>query len=100
MDYTTKSCRDFVAVLASDAPAPGGGGAAALAGALGTALGSMVGALTVGKRRYAAVESEINALMARCRALQEELLDQVPADAEGFLPLARAYGIPKDDPSR
>lgn len=100
MDYTTKSCRDFVAVLASDAPAPGGGGAAALAGALGTALGSMVGALTVGKQRYAAVESEINALMARCRALQEELLDQVPADAEGFLPLARAYGIPKDDPSR
>lgn len=100
MDYTTKSCRDFVAVLASDAPAPGGGGAAALAGALGTALGSMVGALTVGKRRYAAVESEINALMARCRALQEELLDQVSADAEGFLPLARAYGIPKDDPSR
>ena len=80
MDYTTKSCRDFVAVLASDAPAPGGGGAAALAGALGTALGSMVGALTVGKRRYAAVESEINALMARCRALQEELLDQVPKD--------------------
>ena len=100
MDYTTKSCRDFVAVLASDVPAPGGGGAAALAGALGTALGSMVGALTVGKQRYAAVESEINALMARCRALQEELLDQVPADAEGFLPLARAYGIPKDNPSR
>ena len=100
MDYTTRSCREFVAALASDAPAPGGGGAAALAGALGTALGNMVGALTVGKKKYADVEEEIKSLMARCSALQAQLLDQVPADAEGFLPLAKAYGIPKDDPDR
>ena len=99
-DATQKSCREFVSLLASDAPAPGGGGAAALAGALGTALGHMVGSLTVGKPKYAGVEEEIRALMARCEALQQELLDQVPADAEGFLPLARAYGIPKDDPTR
>ena len=100
MDYTTKSCREFVAVLASDAPAPGGGGASALAAALGTALGNMVGALTVGKKKYADVEDEIKSLMARCDSLQQQLLDQVPADAEGFLPLAKAYGIPKDDPTR
>ncbi len=99
-DMTTKSCRVFVAELASDAPTPGGGGAAALVGALGTALANMVGALTVGKKKYADVEAEIRTLMARCDALQTELLDQVPADAEGFLPLARAYGIPKDDPNR
>ncbi len=99
-DATQKSCREFVSLLASDAPAPGGGGAAALAGALGTALGHMVGSLTVGKKKYADVEEEIKALMVRCEALQQELLDQVPADAEGFLPLARAYGIPKDDPAR
>ena len=49
MDMTTKSCREFVAVLASNEPAPGGGGAAALVGAVGTALGNMVGSLTVGK---------------------------------------------------
>ena len=100
MDMTTKSCREFVTVLASSEPAPGGGGASALVAALGTALGNMVGSLTVGKKKYADVEEEIIALKAKCDALQNELLDQVPADAEGFVPLAKAYGIPKDDPSR
>ena len=47
MDMTLATCREFVSVLASDAPAPGGGGAAALVGAIGTALGNMVGSLTV-----------------------------------------------------
>lgn len=100
MDDTLRSCRDFVAVLASDAPAPGGGGASALVAAVGTALANMVGALTVGKKKYADVEEQIRGLMARCDALQTELLDQVPADAQGFLPLAKAYAIPKDDPGR
>ena len=59
MDMTTKSCREFVTVLASNEPAPGGGGAAALVAALGTALGNMVGSLTVGKKKYADVEAEI-----------------------------------------
>ena len=100
MDMTMESCRKFVEVLASDAPAPGGGGAAALVGAVGTALGNMVGSLTVGKKKYAAVEEEILAMKAKCDALQKELLDQVEADDKGFVPLAKAYGIPKDDPSR
>ena len=100
MDFTQNSCREFVEVLASNAPVPGGGGAAALVGAIGTALGNMVGSLTVGKKKYAAVEEEIIALKAKCDALQTQLLDQVPADAEGFEPLAKAYGIPKDDPNR
>ena len=99
MDMTTKSCREFVTVLASNEPAPGGGGASALVAALGTALGNMVGSLTV-KKKYADVEEEIKALMKECDDLQTQLLDQVPADAEGFVPLAKAYGIPKDDPSR
>ena len=100
MDMTRESCRKFVEVLASDAPAPGGGGASALVGAIGTALGNMVGSLTVGKKKYADVEAEIRALMAKCDGLQKELLDQVEADEKGFVPLSRAYGIPKDDPSR
>ena len=100
MDFTQKSCREFVEVLASNAPVPGGGGAAALVGAIGTALGNMVGSLTVGKKKYADVEAEIVALKAKCDALQKDLLDQVPADAVGFEPLAKAYGIPKDDPNR
>ena len=100
MDMTMESCRRFVEVLASDAPAPGGGGAAALVGAIGTALGNMVGSLTVGKKKYADVQDEIIALKAKCDALQTELLNQVEADEVNFLPLAKAYGIPKDDPSR
>ena len=100
MDFTQKSCREFVEVLASNAPVPGGGGAAALVGAIGTALGNMVGSLTVGKKKYADVEAEIIALKEKCDGLQKDLLDQVPADAVGFEPLAKAYGIPKDDPNR
>ncbi|MBQ8087855.1 MAG: cyclodeaminase/cyclohydrolase family protein [Clostridia bacterium] len=100
VDFTQNSCREFVTVLASNAPVPGGGGAAALVGAIGTALGNMVGSLTVGKKKYADVEAEIIALKEKCDALQTELLDQIPADAEGFESLAKAYGIPKDDPNR
>ena len=70
MDYTTKSCREFVTVLASNEPAPGGGGASALVAAIGTALGNMVGSLTVGKKKYADVEAEIIALQKKCDALQ------------------------------
>ena len=86
MKAIESSAAEFVTLLASDAPAPGGGGAAALVGALGTALSNMVGSLTVGKKKYAGV--------------QAELLDQVQADEDGFVPLAKAYGIPKDDPTR
>ncbi len=100
MDMTMETCRKFVEVLASNAPAPGGGGAAALVGAVGTALGNMVGSLTVGKKKYAAVEEEIIALKAKCDQLQKDLLDLVKKDADGFEPLAKAYGIPKDDPNR
>ena len=100
MDMTTKTCREFVEVLASDAPAPGGGGAAALVGAVGAALGNMVASLTVGKKKYAAVEAEIISLKAKCDTLQQELLDQVEADEKNFLPLAKAYSIPKDNPTR
>ena len=99
-DYTKASVEEFASVLASSEPAPGGGGASAVCAALGCALGEMVGSLTVGKKKYADVEDEIRTLMDECKALREELFRQVPADAEGFLPLAKAYGIPKDDPTR
>ena len=68
MDYTTKSCRASVTVLASNEPAPGGGGASALVAAVGTALGNMVGSLTVGKKKYDDVEAEIVALQKKCDA--------------------------------
>lgn len=100
MDMTAQSCRAFVDALASNAPTPGGGGAAALVGAIGAALGNMVGSLTLGKAKYADVQEQILALKAKCQNLQEALLNQVEADEQGFLPLAKAYGIPKDDPRR
>ena len=93
-----ETCRKFVEVLASDAPAPGGGGAAALVGAIGTALGNMVGSLTVGKKKYAEVEAEIIELKGKCDALQKELLDQVEADEVNFLPLAKATAFLRTTP--
>ena len=100
MSFIDNTCSEFVEVLASKAAVPGGGGASALGGAIGMALGTMVGNLTVGKKKYADVEEDILALMDRSVALQAELLRLVDADAEAFQPLSKAYGIPKDDPNR
>ena len=100
MDMTTKSCREFVTVLASNEPAPGGGGAAALVGALGAALCSMVGNLTVGRKKYAAYEEDLKRMLADGETVRSRLLALVDADAENFAPLAKAYSIPKDDPTR
>lgn len=99
MDMLDNSVRSFSEALASKAAVPGGGGASALAGALGAALGCMVGELTVGKKKYAAVEPIIRELMAQAQALREELLACIEKDAAAFEPLSKAYGIPKDDPS-
>ena len=95
-----KPCTEFLSILASKAAVPGGGGAAALVGAAGVALGNMVGCLTEGKKKYAAVEADIQRLNARAGELRRELEGLVEADAEAFAPLAKAYSIPKDDPAR
>ena len=95
-----KSVTEFTEALASKAAVPGGGGASALVGAIGIALGDMVGELTVGKKKYADVEEDVKALMARAQELRVKLLDCVNKDAEAFEPLSRAYGIPKGDPTR
>lgn len=99
MDFMEKSCKEFTEVLASKEPVPGGGGASALAGALGMALGNMVGALTVGKKKYADVEEDIKRLMEEAKSLQDELLALIQKDAESFAPLAAAYGMPKETDS-
>lgn len=96
MDYIEQSCEAFVEVLSSKSPTPGGGGASALVGAVGTALGNMVGELTVGKKKYMDVEAEIKEMMAASQRIQQELLELVQKDAESFAPLAAAYGLPKD----
>ena len=89
-----KSCVDFIEVLASKAAVPGGGGAAALAGAIGMALGSMVCNLTTGKKKYAQYEEAIQEILEKAAKLEEELLSMIDKDAEGFFPLSKAYGLP------
>jgi formiminotetrahydrofolate cyclodeaminase len=96
MQFTKGTCEDFIEVLASKSPVPGGGGASALVGAIGTALGNMVGSLTVGKKKYADVEEDMLALKKKAALLQKDFLDLVEKDAEAFEPLAKAYGLPKD----
>lgn len=97
---TNSTLTDFALSLASKSPVPGGGGAAALCGALAAALGSMVGNYTVGKKKYAAFEPEIQAAMDECGALRRRFLELIDEDAAAFEPLSRAYSIPKDDPDR
>ena len=100
MKFIDQTVASFTQELASPAPVPGGGGASALVAAIGISLGDMVGELTVGKKRYADVEEDIRRLMERSQALRIRFLKLVDADAEAFAPLAKAYGIPKDDPNR
>ena len=96
MGFSTVPCNEFLEVLASKAPVPGGGGASALVGAIGTALGNMVGSLTVGKKKYADVEEEMYELKGKADALQKELLHLIERDAEVFEPLSKAYGMPRN----
>lgn len=89
---------EFLDELASKAPTPGGGGAAAYAGALAAALAAMVGNLTVGKKKYADVEPQVKDAIARLDALREKLVNLIDADAEAFGPLAASYGMPRTTP--
>jgi methenyltetrahydrofolate cyclohydrolase len=98
MSMLDNSCKSFISVLASKAPVPGGGGAAALGGTIGMALSNMVGNLTTGKKKYADVEPEINDLIKRGDKIIEELQNLVDKDAEVFEPLSKAYGLPKNTP--
>ena len=95
-DFTEKSVRGFIAELSGGAAVPGGGGASALVGAVGAALGGMVASVTVANRRYADVKGEMSALKSEAEAIQGELLRLIDKDAEVFAPLAEAYGMPSD----
>lgn len=91
-----KKTTDFLEVLSSKEPIPGGGGASAAVGAFGAALGMMVTNLTVGKKKYADVEEEIIGIRSRLKEIRDRLVSLTDQDAEAFEPLSRAYGMPKD----
>lgn len=88
----------FLDELASKAPTPGGGGAAAYCGALAAALGSMVGNLTAGKPRYVEVEAEVCLHLEHLEAARARLVALVAEDAVAFAPVAAAYKMPKATP--
>ena len=90
----------FLEELSSGAPTPGGGGASAVCGAIAAALGSMVGNLTSGKKKYAEYQEEIEVAIAKCGTLVKEFEALGQKDEEVFEPLAKAYSIPKDQEGR
>lgn len=91
---------DFLDALADGTPAPGGGSAAAYAGAAGAALVAMVARLTIGKKKYAAVEAQMQAVLERAESLRTYLQEAVVQDAEAFKGVMDAFRLPKDKPEQ
>lgn len=89
------SIGEFVDQLASSAPAPGGGAACALAGAVAAALAEMVGQLTAGRAKYRDVEPAIRDMLAALGARRAELLRLIDEDAAAYRDVAGAYGLPR-----
>lgn len=95
MKLTDKPVTNFLDALASSAPAPGGGSVAALSGALGAALVSMVCNLTVGKKGYDDVQEDIKALLAQSEALRQELTDLLEEDVKAYTAYSVAAKMPR-----
>ena len=95
MKLAEMTVTQFADVLASDAPAPGGGSTAALAGALGAALTAMVCELTVGKKQFAEVREDLLAVQAQAAQLQNRFLDVMDRDTDAFLVVSNAFAMPK-----
>jgi formiminotetrahydrofolate cyclodeaminase len=91
-----KPVQTFLDELASSAPAPGGGSAAALAAAIGAALVSMVANLTVGKSKYADVQDDIQRILARSEELRHRCLALLESDVEAYTKVSAAYKMPRD----
>lgn len=94
-NLTSRTVTQFLDALASSAPAPGGGSVAALSGALGAALVSMVCNLTLGKAKYAGVQDEIASLVERSESLRHRLTDMLEADVVAYSGVASAYRMPR-----
>lgn len=91
-----KTVSDYIDVLAARTPTPGGGGAAALAAALGAALNSMVANFTVGNKKYADVQDEVKMLLGRSEELRKELVQLIDADSEAYGEYDKARQMPRE----
>lgn len=87
---------EFVNLMASDAPAPGGGSAAALEGAVGAALTAMVCALTVGKKKYADVQELAVESQKKAEELKARFVDVMDRDTEAFNAVSAVFAMPKE----
>lgn len=96
MSLLTKNISEFLNELASSSPAPGGGSVSALAGALGSALVSMVSSLTIGKKKYAEVEGEMKSVLVESEKLRAKLTSLVDRDTDAFNLVMSAFGMPKE----
>ncbi len=96
MDIRSQTLGDFLNELASGNATPGGGAGAAVAGAMGAALLSMVANLTIGKKKYAEAEEEMKQILARSEAIREEMTNLAQLDAHVFERVMGAYRMPKE----
>lgn len=94
---TVNTVGQFLEDLGSKSPAPGGGSVAALSGALGAALTEMVCRLTLGKKKYAGVESEIQDILVRAEILRRQMTELIEKDTHAFNKVMEAYGLPKEN---
>jgi glutamate formiminotransferase/formiminotetrahydrofolate cyclodeaminase len=99
--YKEWSIQAYLDKLAGADPEPGGGSVAALTGALGAGLVTMVTALTLGKDKYAAVQGDMNDIKAAAEKLRADLSTFITADAEAYAAVAAAMKMPRDtDPQK
>lgn len=91
-----KTVTKFLDELASNSPAPGGGSVAALSGALGAALISMVCSLTIGKKKYLDVEPEIKNILTKSEELRQSFISLVERDTDAFNKVMEAFSLPKE----
>lgn len=99
MNFSDLTLTEFTKELASVSAAPGGGSAAALAGALGASLAAMVGRLTIGRKNYTDVSAEFEAIVPRADALKIELLELMQQDADAYAVVMQAYQLAKSNES-
>jgi len=95
----TKTTDEFLKLLASDAPTPGGGSVAALNGAIGCALLEMVCNLTIGKEKFREVWPDLEPILTELTNLREELTASIDRDAKSFDLVSAAYKLPKETDS-
>lgn len=90
------SIKDFISILASKEPAPGGGAASALVGAVGSALSSMVANLTMGKKKFQGEEALMRDIIKKGQELQKSLISLIDKDTDAFNAVAEVFKMPKD----